>query len=443
MSERSPVDADLVITARWVVPVEPAGVVLEDHAVVVTGGRIVAVLPDGEAGRRFHAAATINRPGHVLLPGLVNAHVHAAMSLFRGLADDLPLDRWLEQHIWPAEGRWVGPEFVRDGTRLAMLEMIRGGTTCFNDMYFFPDVVADLAVEHHLRAAVGMIVIEQPTPWARTTEEYFTKGLAVHDQYRDHPLVRTTFAPHAPYTVSDPTLRHLRLLADELDVPVHMHVHEGRKEIEHGIRTHGRRPLARLEDLGLLSSLFMAVHVTELSTAEIELLAGRNVTAVHCPESNLKFGTGFCPVARLAAAGVNVALGTDGAASNNNLDMLGEMRTAALLAKGVSGDASAVPAHEALAMATLNGARALGLGEEIGSLKPGKWADLISVDLRDPATQPAHHVISQLVYSAGPGQVRDAWIGGRQVLADGLATLFDEAAIIARADAWRERLATA
>lgn len=443
MSEQPPVNADLLIAARWVVPVEPAGVVLENHAVVVSAGRIVAVLPDAEARQRFVAATTLSRPGHVLLPGLVNTHAHAAMTLFRGLADDLPLDRWLEQHIWPAEERWAGPEFVRDGTRLAMLEMIRGGTTCFNDMYYFPDVVADLAVEHHVRAAVGMIVIEQSTPWARSVEEYFSKGLAVHDQYRGHPLVRTTFAPHAPYTVSDQTLQRVRLLADELDVPVHMHVHEGRREVEQGIRMHGRRPLTRLDDLALLSSLFMAVHLTELSAPEIELLASRNVTAVHCPESNMKLGSGFCPVNRLAAAGVNVALGTDGAASNNNLDMLGEMRTAALLAKGVSGDASALPAHEALAMATLNGARALGLGEEIGSLRPGKWADLISVDLRHPATQPAHHVISQLVYSAGTAQVRDAWIGGRQVLDDGCATLFDETAILARAEAWRERFAGA
>jgi 5-methylthioadenosine/S-adenosylhomocysteine deaminase len=443
MPEQSPVKVDLVILARWVVPVEPAGTVLSDHAVAIDAGRIVGVVPGKDVDRRFHPSARVERPDHVLLPGLVNAHTHAAMSLLRGLADDLPLGEWLERHIWPAENRWAGPEFVRDGTRLAMLEMIRGGTTCFNDMYYFPDVVAGLAVEHHVRAAVGMIVIEQPTPWARTTEEYFSKGLAVHDQYRDHPLVLTTFAPHAPYTVSDSTLRHLRLLADELDAPVHMHVHETGSEVAQSLRDFGRRPLARLEETGLLSTLFMAVHATDLSAAEIELLAGHHASVVHCPESNLKLASGFCPAARLLSAGVNVALGTDGAASNNDLDMFGEMRTAALLAKAVTGDASALPAEQALAMATINGARALGLGDCTGSIVPGKWADLICVNLRHPATQPVHHVISELVYSAASSQVTDAWVAGRQVLAAGHASLIDEAAVLDRAHAWHQRLANA
>lgn len=440
MSAHAPVKADLLINARWVVPVEPAGAVLENHAVAIADGRIVGIAPREEAARRFPAARSIDRAGHVLLPGLVNGHTHAAMSLLRGLCDDLPLGEWLHHHIWPAENRWVGPEFVRDGTRLAMLEMLRSGTTCFNDMYYFPDVVAALAVEHHLRAAVGMIVIEQPTPWAQTTAEYFAKGLAVHDQYRDHPLVTTTFAPHAPYTVGAATLRHLRLLADELEAPVHMHVHETRHEVEQSLAASGKRPLALLDTTGLLSTLFMAVHATELSAADMELLARRNVSVVHCPESNLKLASGYCPVERLRQAGVNVALGTDGAASNNNLDMFGEMRTAALLAKAVAGDASALPAEAALAMATINGARALGLDDQIGSLLPGKWADMICVDMQHPATQPVHHVIAQLVYSAGPAQVTDAWVAGRQLLADGRATLFDEAMVLERARAWGARL---
>lgn len=441
MPDHAPNKADLVISARWIVPVEPAGAVLEDHAVVIVGGRILRILPTSDVRRHFHAASTIDRPGHVLLPGLVNGHTHAAMSLLRGLADDLPLQEWLERHIWPAESRWAGAEFVRDGTRLAMLEMIRGGVTCFNDMYYFPDVVAGLAVEHHLRAMVGMIVIEQPSPWAATTEEYFSKGLAVHDQYRDHPLVRMAFAPHAPYTVSDATLRHLRALADELDVPVHMHVHETRAEIADSLRTCGKRPLARLEELGLLAAPFIAVHMTELGAEEIQLVAERHTSVVHCPSSNLKLASGFAPVARLLEAGVNVALGTDGAASNNSLDLFAEMHTAAVLAKAVAGDASALPAEQALALATINGARALGLGEETGSLVPGKAADLICVDLREAATQPVHHVISQLVYSASRHQVTDAWVAGRHVLAGRKPTLMDEGEILDRADAWRQRLA--
>jgi 5-methylthioadenosine/S-adenosylhomocysteine deaminase len=440
MSPRAPQPADLAISARWVVPVEPAGAVLEEHAVVVGGGRILAVLPRSEVDGRFDAAVRIERPEHVLLPGLINAHTHAAMSLLRGLADDLPLGTWLERHIWPTEQRWAGPEFVRDGARLAMLEMIRGGTTCFHDMYFFPDVVAALAVEHHMRAVVGMIVIEQPTPWASTIDEYFAKGLAVHDQYRDHPLVATSYAPHAPYSVSDQTLRHLRLLADELDVPVHMHVHETAQEVAQSMATCGRRPLRRLEDLGLLSTLFMAVHMTQAEPADIELLAARNATVIHCPESNLKLASGFCPVSRLLAGGVNVALGTDGAASNNDLDMFGEMRTAALLAKAVAGDAATLPAATALEMATLRGARALGLGQAIGSLVPGKEADMICVNLRDPVTQPVHNVLSQLVYSTSARQVSDAWVAGHQLLDHGRATYFDEIEVLDRAACWGTRV---
>jgi 5-methylthioadenosine/S-adenosylhomocysteine deaminase len=440
MSERSPARADLIVTARWLVPIEPAGVVLENHGIAVAGGRILAIAPREEI-LRLGAPLTIDRPEHALLPGLVNAHTHAAMVLMRGLADDLALDDWLGKHIWPAESRWAGAEFVRDGTRLAMLEMIRGGTTCFNDMYFFPDVVASLAVEHQVRACVGMIVIEQPTPWAATTEEYFTKGLAVHDQYRGHPLVRTCFAPHAPYSVSDATLRHVRLLADELEVPIHMHVHETARELEESLREHGERPLARLQRLGLVSSALMAVHATQLAADEIAQLRACNATVVHCPSSNLKLASGLCPVAGLLTAGVNVALGTDGAASNNTLDMFGEMRLAALLAKGVTGDATVLPAELALELATINGARSLGLGDEIGSLVPGKWADMICVDLSEPACQPVHHVVSQLVYAAQRGQVSDVWIAGRQVLADRSATLLDERETVARAAAWRQRLA--
>jgi 5-methylthioadenosine/S-adenosylhomocysteine deaminase len=443
MSQQFSRAADQLIAARWVVPVEPRGAVLEEHAVVIADDRIVAILPTPQALDHYPSAAVIRRPRHVVLPGFVNAHTHAAMTLFRGLADDLPLDRWLARHIWPAEARWAGAEFVRDGTRLAMLEMLRSGTTCFNDMYYFPDVTADLAVENHIRAVVGMIIIEQPTPWASSLEEYFSKGLAIHDQYRDHFLVRTAFAPHAPYTISDPTLRHLRLLADELEVPVHMHVHETAGEIARSLKEHGRRPLARLEREGLVSPLLVAVHMTDLDEAEVALLAERGAAVVHCPESNLKLASGFCPVARLLAAGINVALGTDGAASNNDLDMFGEMRTAALLGKAIARDAAAVSAADALAMATIHGARALGLGADIGSLTPGKRADLICVDLDAPATQPVHHVISQLVYSACREQVCDVWVAGRQLLAEGAITHMDETDILARAAAWHRRLADA
>jgi 5-methylthioadenosine/S-adenosylhomocysteine deaminase len=431
---------DLIINARWIVPVEPHGKVLDHHALIVDNGRIMALLPVPEARARYAPAMQVNRPHHVLMPGLINAHTHAAMTLFRGLADDMPLDDWLGQHIWPAEARWIGAEFVRDGTELAILEMVRGGTTCFQDMYFFPDVAAQAAVERRIRAVVGMIMIEAPTVWAKTTEEYFSKGLAVHDQYLGHSLVTTTFAPHAPYTVGDNALEHMRILADQLDTPIHMHVHETAAEVQAAIDKDGRRPLQRLNELGLVNPLLMAVHMTQLTDIEIELIADRGVNVIHCPESNLKLASGLCPLAKLHNAGINVALGTDGAGSNNDLDMFGEMRTAALLAKGISGDASVLSAADALAMATINGARALGLDGQVGSLIAGKAADLVCVDLSAPACQPVHHPISQLVYSASRDQVSDVWVAGETLLQNHQLTVDNEAEILERAAAWQRRL---
>jgi len=433
-------EADFLISARWIIPVEPHGVVLENHALAVRGGRIVALEDADQAARRFAGATRLDRPNHVLLPGLVNAHTHAAMTLFRGLADDLPLSEWLGEHIWPAEARWAGPEFVRAGTELAVLEMLRSGTTCFNDMYFFPDQAAQAAITQGIRAAVGMILIEQPTLWASNIDEYFDKGLAVHDQFRSHPLLSTSFAPHAPYTVSDEPLQRVRKLADELDVPVHMHVHETAHEVATAVSEQGRRPLARLAELGLVNSALAAVHMTQLTGQEIDALAAAGASVVHCPESNLKLASGFCPVARLLAAGVNVALGTDGAASNNDLDLLGEMRTAALLGKAVAEDAAVVAAPDALAMATLNGARALGLANEIGSLVPGKAADFICVDMQRPATTPVYNPLSQVVYAASRDQVSDAWVAGEWLLADGQFTRAAAAEVMVRATAWRDRV---
>ena len=434
--------ADLIITARWIVPIEPAGVVLEDHAVVIRDGLVLSVLPRATALEAYPEAARIDRPTHVLLPGLVNAHTHAAMTLFRGLADDLPLEVWLNQHIWPAEAQWVTADFVRDGTELALLEMLQGGTTTCGDMYFYPDAVARAVADSGMRAAIGMIVLEHPTVWARSPDEYLSKGLAVRDQFQGHPRVSTAFAPHAPYTVSNSTFEHIRILADELETPVQMHVHETASEIVNSMEQFGCRPLARLEALGIVTPLLSAVHMTQLASDEIELLAARGVSVVHCPESNLKLASGLCPVASLAAAGVNVALGTDGAASNNDLDMFGEMRTAALLAKGITQRADAMPVSAVLQMATLNGARALGLGDRVGSLVPGKEADMICVDLAGAASQPVYSPVSQLVYTASRDQVTDVWVAGQQLLEKGVPTLADSRAILARAAAWGNKLRT-
>ncbi len=394
-----------------------------------------AILPSVDADAQYQAASVMRLAGHVLIPGLVNAHTHAPMSLFRGLADDLPLMEWLQHHIWPAESTWVSEEFVYQGTLFAIAEMLRGGTTCFSDMYFFPEDTARAVTRAGIRAMLGLIMIDFPTAWAAGPDEYLAKGLALHDRYRDDPLIRTAFAPHAPYTVSDAPLQKIRMLAEELDIPIHMHVHETAGEVGNG------RPLARLEAMGLLSPRLLAVHMTQLTDDEIARCAAAGVHVIHCPESNLKLASGFCPVQKLIEAGVNVALGTDGAASNNDLDMLGEMRTAALLAKAVSGNASAVPAAEALRIASLNGARALGLDQDIGSLKVGKSADIVAIDLGGLEARPVYHPVSQLVYASGRHQVTDVWVAGRPLLRDRRLTTLDEGQLRDWADAWRTRIA--
>ena len=432
--------ADLLLAPRWLIPIEPEGVVLEDHALVVDGGRIEAVLPLADARARYEARQTIALPQHALLPGFVNLHTHAAMSLLRGIADDLPLMDWLQNHIWPAEGAHVGTAFCEDGLRLAFAEMIRGGTTCVNDMYFFPDATARIAVEAGLRATVGLIVFDFPSAWGKDATDYLHKGVALHDQLKHETLIRTIFAPHAPYTVSDAPLLKVREYANELGIGIHMHVHETAHEVESAVAATGKRPWARLRDLDLLGPDFIAVHMTQLRDDEIAEAAQYGVHVAHCPESNLKLASGFAPVDKLLRAGVNVGIGTDGAASNNDLDLLGEMRSAALLAKAVSGDPAALPAAGALRMATLDGAKALGLDGEIGSLLKGKSADCIAVDLSAAATQPVYNVLSQIVYAAGRDQISDVFVAGRALLRNRQLTTLDETAAIARAAEWQGKI---
>jgi len=402
-----------------VVPVEPAGTVLEHHAVAVRGGKIEALLPAPEAGTRFAGYEEVVLENHVLIPGFVNAHTHAAMTLMRGMADDLPLMRWLQESIWLAEAKHVSPEFVRDGTLLACAEMLRGGITCFNDMYFFPEAALEAALACGIRSAHGIIVVEFPSAYASDPADYLRKGLALRDRYRDEPLVSFTLAPHAPYTVSDATFRQVATLAAELDLPVHVHLHETAEEIERSLAEHGVRPIERLRRLGLLGPNLIAVHCVHLAKEELQLLAHHGCSVVHCPSSNLKLASGFAPAASLIERKINLALGTDGAASNNRLDLLQEMRTAALLAKAVAGDAQAMPAHTALRAATLNGALALGIGDRTGSIVPGKAADLVAVDMRAFGLAPCYDPVSHLVYAAGRENVSHAWVGGMLQLEEG------------------------
>jgi 5-methylthioadenosine/S-adenosylhomocysteine deaminase len=431
---------DLLIEARWVIPVEPHGLVLDDHAIAIDGDRIAAILPTAEARTHYIPRDRIELREHALIPGLVNAHTHNPMTLMRGLADDLPLMRWLQEHIWPAEAKAIGPEFVRDGVELAIAEMLRGGTTCCSENYFFPDVQAATYRRLGFRAMVGLPIIEFPSAWAKSRDEYFDKGLAVHDEFRGEALIGTSLAPHAPYTVADASFERIRMLADQLDVPVHLHLHETAQEVEDSKREYGARPFARMQALGLVNDHLIAVHMTQLTDAEIAACAEAGVSVAHCAESNLKLASGFCPAEKLRRAGVNLALGTDGCASNNDLDMFGEMRTAALLAKAVASDASAMDAATTLRAATLGGANALGWNERIGSLEAGKQADLCAIRLDALETQPMYNVISQLVYAAGRHQVSDVWIAGERRLRDGVLVDLDVGELRASAQRWRERL---
>lgn len=432
---------DILIQARWCIPVEPAGLVLEDHAVAISDGRIAAVVPAREAAERLRPGVVVHRPGHVLIPGLVNAHTHAAMTLFRGYADDLPLERWLRDAVWPAERRYVGAEMVRDGTRHAIAEMLKAGITCFSDQYFYPEIVAEAAVDLHMRAVIGTPIIEFPTSWARDTAEYFSKGAdLVHDPYADHPLVSTCFAPHATYSLSDDAFRQLRVLADQLDVPIQIHLHETDAEIAASVRDTGMRPLARLHQLGLVNSSLLAVHAVHLTDEERELLASAGVAVAHCPRSNLKLASGIADVGAMRRSGITVGLGTDGAASNNVLDLLGEMRTAALLAKAVSGDPAALPATAALRMATLDSATALGLGDVAGTIEAGKWADLVCIDLARLHSHPVYDPVSQLVYTAGAEQVSDVWVAGRHQVEHGTLVHVSQDDIFERSAEWQQRI---
>lgn len=431
---------DTLIEARWVLPLEPARSVLPDHAVAMDGGRIVELLPAAEARAKYRPRNRVVLGEHALMPGLINLHTHAAMTLMRGLADDLALMDWLNHHIWPAEMRHVSEEFVYDGTRLACAEMLRGGVTCFNDMYFFPRATARAVLDSRMRAMIGMIVVEFPSPYGADAQDYLDKGLAIRDEFNGEPLLGFCFAPHAPYTVSDQAFKQIATLAGELDLSIHMHIHETRHEIEQSLRQHNMRPLARLSALGLLGPGLIAVHAIHLERGEMDLLARHGCHVAHCSSSNLKLASGFAQVGAMLAAGVNVGLGTDGAASNNRLDLFAEMRLTALIAKGVSDDPTVLPAWQALELATIRAARALGLDNVIGTLQPGKYADITAVRLSGTELAPCYDPHSHLVYVAGREHVSHVWVNGELVVDNGNLTTIDSSEVQARAAFWRDKI---
>ncbi len=434
------ITVDTIIHAKWIIPVIPADTVFTDCSVIINDGQIVAIKPTNAVNHSYSAHTEHHLSNHVLMPGLINAHGHAAMSLLRGYADDLPLDTWLNEHIWPAEAKHVSANFVKDGAELAIVEMIRSGTTCFSDMYFFPEQTAAAAHSAGIRCQITFPILEFPSAWASDADEYMSKGLSLRDDYRSNELINVIFGPHAPYTVGDSTFERLATLAPEIQAGIHVHLHETEGEVDNAVKESGKRPIQRLNDLHVLTPTTQCVHMTQLNDDDIELLQQSGSHVIHCPESNLKLASGFCPVDKLLNAGINVALGTDGAASNNNLDMFGEMHTAALLAKAVAKDASALNAHTAITMATLNGAKAMGIEDAVGSLEIDKQADMIAIKIDELEHAPMHDIASSVVYTHNGHRVTHSWVNGKLLMANREIKTMNTHDICAKANAWQEQL---
>lgn len=436
-----PIEVDLAVSASWIVPVVPRDRVLADCSLIVNDGKIEAICPQADLDKRYHPRKHLRLDNSVLLPGLINTHGHSPMTLLRGYADDLPLKQWLGDHIWPAEQQWVSPEFVADGSELAIAEMLLSGTTCFGDMYFFPELTAAVAARAGIRAHINFPVFEFANAWAGSADECIHKGLALHDEFRNNPLIHTGFGPHAPYTVADKTFKKIATYMAELQMSVHIHLHETADEIAESIKEHGVRPIQRLANLDLLGPATQCVHFTQATAEDIELLQTWRATVIHCPESNMKLASGFCPVDQLVQQDVNVALGTDGAASNNGLNLFTEMKFAALLGKVVANRADALDAHSVLSLATINGAKALGLEDRIGSLEPGKQADFIALNLDHPQYFPMYDLISHLVYADAGHKLTHSWVAGQALVEDGQLTTLDLNEIKQKARLWQQKIA--
>lgn len=435
-----PQTIDTLISSRWMIPVIPENTVLEHHSIAIKGDIIEAILPTQDALSQLSWSNHIDLGEQLLIPGLVNCHGHAAMSLLRGYADDLALMDWLENHIWPAEAKWVGEAFVYDGTSLAIAEMLRSGTTTFSDMYFFPEAAAKAVQHAGLRAQLSFPIFEFPSNWGENAEDYINKGMRLMDQYSSSNKIHVIFGPHAPYTVADPSLEKIAMLAEEVNAPIQIHLHETAFEVEQSIKEHGVRPIKRLQKLGILMPDTQCVHMTALNDEDIEIIMSTRSQVIHCPESNLKLASGFCPVDKLLGKGINVAIGTDGAASNDDLDLLGELKTAALLAKAVSGDPTAMDAHTSLRMATINGAKALGLDKMLGSLEAGKQADITAIDMSTLEAQPVFSPVSSLIYTDSGSRVSNVWCAGKQLLKDRTLITLHEQELIRKAREWGEKI---
>lgn len=417
---------DQIIKARWVITVNHENTILNDHALLIKDGKIAGFMPNNAVKTQATAKEILDLSDtHALLPGFINIHTHAAMNLLRGLADDLSLLNWLQNHIWPTEAKVISPEFVRAGLLHACAEMLRGGTTCFNDNYFFIDESAKIVDKIGMRAILAEALFVFPTPWSKHYEEGLARTVNTYDAYKDHPLIRVALAPHAPYSTDETLMRRIKDLSDQYQMLIHMHMHEGRSEVPDYLAKFAARPLKHYEDLGLLSSHWLNVHMCDCTHDDIELLNKYQMSVAHCPESNMKLASGSCPTYTLLKHGVNVALGTDGAASNNDLDMIGEMKSACFQAKMSTGNPEAISANDALRMATINGARALKLDHCIGSLEVGKDADISAIDLSSIETEPLYHPVPQIVYAGSRKDISHVWVKGRPLLKDRILSTID------------------
>ncbi|OGT44711.1 MAG: N-ethylammeline chlorohydrolase [Gammaproteobacteria bacterium RIFCSPHIGHO2_12_FULL_38_11] len=431
---------DTLIHARWIIPIIPRNQILENHSLAIDRGKIIDLLPQAEATQKYQAKNTLDRKSHAVMPGLINTHAHTPMNLLRGLADDLQLMDWLQNHIWPAEGKLLSPESVYDGSMLAIAEMLRSGTTCFSDHYFYPNATAQATIDANMRGAMGLWVGNAPTGWAKDADECLLKAETEYANRPDSHLISYMMAPHSPYIALDDHLVRTKQFGDDNNLRFHIHLHETQAEIDIDLASYKMRPIERFNKLGLLDDKLIAVHMVHLTDDEIALCAEKKINVSHNPESNLKLASGFAPIAKLLKAGVNVCIGTDGAASNNDLDMFGEMRTASFIGKGITQDPTALDTMTILEMATINGAKAMGLDKEIGSLETGKQADIIAIDFDHLFTQPVYNPISHLVYAMNSLQVSDVFVAGKQLLCKGEFTGLDAAKIIAKANEWAKKL---
>ncbi len=442
-SSTAKLEVDLLISAKWLATVDSDNTLLKDHTVVVNQGIIVDILPTISVAEKFIAKTAVELPNQLLIPGLINAHGHAGMALFRGYADDLPLMTWLNDHMWPAESAHVSHEFVHDGSQLAIAEMIKSGTTCFADMYFFPKATIEAAKKAGIRAYIAPPVFDFPSNWKNGSQAYIdaiTKLALEQQNPGSNELITIAFGPHAPYTVSDNTFEAILTANQNLQLGVHIHVHETEAEVEQSIKQHGLRPLQRLKNLGVLSPKTQCVHMTQICDKDIEILKETATSVIHCPRSNMKLASGQTPIQLMRENGIPTGLGTDSAASNNSLNMISEMTQAALLAKVTANNAEALSAEQALQLATIDSAKALGLGHKIGSIEIGKQADITAVDLSKIAQQPVYSPLSSLVYSESSQSVSNVWINGKQLLENGCLTTVDESAVLSKTQQWREKL---